>query len=56
MSPLCAERCCHHHIDSSGIMSLGANGAKPQFVSADKKKNKRWIFKKQFIHCIYNLL
>jgi hypothetical protein len=39
-----------------GGASLGATGAKPHFILGDKKKKKEWIFEKQFVHCIFNLL
>jgi hypothetical protein len=45
-------------LPDSGGASLGATGAEPHFIFGDQKKKKKgeWIFKKQFEHCIYNLL
>jgi hypothetical protein len=40
---------------SRGGASLGVTGAKLHFIFGDKKKGE-WIFEKQFVHCIYNLL
>jgi hypothetical protein len=42
-------------VHSRSSASLGAAGAKPHFIFGDKKK-REWIFEKQFVHCIYNLL